>query len=81
MKHDSITSGKRKAVNVSLDTGVVAFAREAGLNLSQVCEAAIREATQKEITRRWQDENRERIEAWNAWIDEHGLPLADYRQF
>ncbi|UZK65536.1 type II toxin-antitoxin system CcdA family antitoxin [Sphingomonas sp. M1-B02] len=81
MKHDPLSSGKRKAVNISLDTGIVAFAREAGLNLSQVCEAAIREATRKEMTRRWQEENRERIDAWNAWIDEHGLPLAEYRQF
>ncbi|HEX8300904.1 type II toxin-antitoxin system CcdA family antitoxin [Sphingomonas sp.] len=81
MKHDSLVSGKRKAVNVSLDTGIVAAAREAKLNLSQVCETAIREATRAEITRRWQEENRERIEAWNAWIEEHGLPLAEYRQF
>ena len=81
MKHDSIASGKRKPVNLSLDTGVVSAARNAGLNLSQVCEAAIRDATSKEIARRWQEDNRERIEAWNAWIDENGLPLAEYRQF
>lgn len=81
MKHDPLNSGKRKAVNVSLDTGIVAAAREAGLNLSQVCENAIREATRKETTRRWQESNRERIEAWNEWIDRNGLPLAAYRQF
>lgn len=28
---------------------------------------------------RWQDENRDAIEAWNAWTDEHGLLLADLR--
>jgi antitoxin CcdA len=81
MKHDRIASGKRKAVNVSLDTGVVAAARDAGLNLSQVCEAALRTAAKTEQERRWQEDNREAIEANNAWVEKHGLPLAKYRMF
>lgn len=81
MKHDPITSGKRKAVNVSIDTGVVAAARELGLNLSQVCEAAIRQATKAEQDRRWQEENRAWAEACNKWVEENGLPLERYRMF
>jgi antitoxin CcdA len=81
MKHDPIASGKRKAVNVSIDTGVVAAARELGLNLSQVCEAAIRQATKAEQDRRWQEENRAWAEACNKWVEENGLPLERYRMF
>lgn len=81
MKSDSLSSGKRKAVNLSLDTGVVAAAREAGLNLSQICEAALRDASKKERIRRWQEESKEAIDANNAWVAEHGLPLAKYRMF
>ncbi|MBU0556253.1 MAG: type II toxin-antitoxin system CcdA family antitoxin [Alphaproteobacteria bacterium] len=81
MKLDPIASGKRKPVNLSLDTGVVEAAREAGINLSQTCEAALRAAAKAERERRWQEENRGAIEEWNAWIAEHGLPLAKYRQF
>jgi len=81
MKHDSIGSGKRKAVNLSLDTGVVAAARAAGINLSQACETALRAAAKVESDRRWQEEHREAIEANNAWVEEHGLPLARYRMF
>ncbi len=81
MKHDALSSGKRKAVNLSLDTGVVAAAREAGLNLSQICEAALRDASKQERDRRWQEENRAAIEANNAWVEKHGLPLAKYRMF
>ena len=81
MKHDLIASGKRKAVNVSIDTGVVAAAREVGLNLSQVCEAAIRQATKAEQDRRWQEENRTWAEACNKWVEENGLPLERYRMF
>lgn len=81
MKLDPIASGKRKPVNLSLDTGVVEAAREAGINLSHTCEAALRAAAKAERERRWQEENRGAIEEWNAWIAEHGLPLAKYRQF
>lgn len=81
MKPDSIRSGKRKPVNLSLDTGVVEAAREVGINLSQACEAALRDATKAERERRWQEENREAIEASNAWVEKHGLPLAKYRLF
>lgn len=81
MKYQQVTSGKRKAVNVSLDTGIVDAAREAGLNLSQICEAALREATRLELGRRWKEDNRAAMEAWGPWIEEHGLPLEEYRMF
>lgn len=81
MKHDPIASGKRKPVNLSIDTGVVAAAREAGINLSQVSEAAIRDAAKKERDRLWKEENRAAIEANNAWVEVHGLPLEKYRLF
>ena len=81
MKHDPIGSGKRKSVNLSLDTGVVAAAREAGVNLSQVSEAAIRSAAKKVIEERWRDEHRVWIEANNEWVEKHGLPLEKYRLF
>jgi len=79
MKHDRIGSGKRKSVNLSIDTGVVAAAREAGINLSQVSEEALRKATKAEQGRRWQEENREALEGWNRWYEKHGDPLAHLR--
>ncbi len=81
MKHDPIASGKRKPVNLSIDTGVVAAAREAGINLSQVSEAAIRDAAKKERDRLWKEEHRAAIEANNTWVEQHGLPLEKYRMF
>lgn len=29
----------------------------------------------------WIEENKAAIEASNAWVEKHGLPLAKYRQF
>lgn len=31
--------------------------------------------------RRWLEENAEAIRSWNAWVEEHGLPLEEYRMF
>ena len=44
----------------------------AGRSEDQVREA-VREA--------WIEENREAMEASNAWVEKHGLPLEKYRQF
>ena len=81
MKHESIPAGKRKrrSVNLSLDTGIVAAAREAGLNLSQISEDAIRRATKVEQERRWKEENGPAIAAWTRWYEENGHPLEKYR--
>ena len=81
MKHVPVAGGKRKAVNLSLDTSIVATAREMGLNLSQICEAALRVATQEARDRRWQEENSTWAESVNNWIDANGLPLERYRLF
>ncbi len=81
MKHDPIASGKRKPVNLSLDTGVIAVAREAGLNLSQISEAAISLEARKARDRKWKEDHREHIAEWNAWVETNGLPLEKYRLF
>ena len=81
MKHDPIASGKRKSVNLSIDTGVVAAAREAGINLSQISEGALRVATRKEQERVFREENKAAFDYWNDWVEKHGLPLEKYRLF
>lgn len=81
MRHDPIASGKRKSVNLTMDSGIVAAAREAGVNLSQVSEAAVRQAWKDIREAQWKEENREWIAANNRWVEEHGLPLEKYRLF
>jgi antitoxin CcdA len=81
MKHDPIASGKRKSVNLSIDTGIVAAAREAGVNLSQVSEAALRSAAKEALDAKWREENRGWIEAHRKWVEENELPLEKYRMF
>lgn len=55
-----------------LDEATRLHVETAGRSEDQV-RRAVREA--------WIEENREAIEASNAWVEKHGLPLAKYRQF
>ena len=81
MKHDPIRSGTRKPVNLSIDTGIIEHARAHGINLSQVSEMAIRDASRVEDDRRWKEENRAWVAAHNKWVEENALPLERYRLF
>lgn len=78
-KHERI--GMRKATNLSLDSILVEDAKALGINLSRTCETALRQAIAAERGRRWQEENKEAIAAWNVWAENNELPLDKYRQF
>ncbi|WP_222927034.1 type II toxin-antitoxin system CcdA family antitoxin [Sphingomonas gilva] len=77
MRHDVI----RKATNVSLDVDLVRQARELGVNISRACENGLEKQVAKDRAERWREENREAIECWNDYVEEHGLPLARHRTF
>lgn len=78
-KHERVTA--RKATNLSLDVDLVADARELGINLSRACEEGLRKEIAAERGRRWQEENKDAIAAWNVWAENNELPLDKYRQF
>ena len=50
-------------------------------NVSQACERGLVETIAEARAARWLEENREALESSNAWVREHGLPLAKYRMF
>ena len=72
---------QRKPTNLSLDARLVADAKAYGINLSETAERAIADAVTDERVRRWKEENREAIEAYNRYVEEHGIPLSEFRQF
>ncbi len=71
----------RKSTNVSLPADLVAEAKTLDINLSRACEAGLEAALREERKRRWQEENRAAIDASNAFVRQHGLPLARFRRF
>jgi antitoxin CcdA len=71
----------RKSANLSLDSDLVSQARDLKINLSRAAEDGIGRAVKAEQERLWRLENAEAIAASNKYVEEHGLPLAKYRQF
>jgi antitoxin CcdA len=71
----------RKPANLSLDSALVSQARDLNINLSRAAEEGIERAVKSERERLWRIENAEAIAASNKYVEEHGLPLAKYRQF
>lgn len=78
----SATSGiARKAAKVSLDEALLAEAEVLHIDISQAAEAGLASAVAAKRGERWLAENREALESSNAYVQEHGLPLAQYRGF
>ena len=71
----------RRPTNLSIDTHLMKDAKDLDINASRAAEAGIAEAVAAEKARRWKLENRAAIESWNEYVEEHGIPLEEYRQF
>lgn len=77
----SVPSGGRKATNVSLGEALLAEAKALRINVSQAAEAGLARAVAEKRAELWLNANREAMESSNAYVEEHGLPLARYRTF
>jgi antitoxin CcdA len=71
----------RRPTNVSLPTSMVEEAKALGINLSRACEIGMQAALKAERERRWKAENADAVASYNRWVEEHGLPLEEFRQF
>lgn len=71
----------RKSTNLTLAVGLVAEARELGVNISQAAEVGIAAAVARCRSERWLAENQDALESSNAFVEQQGLPLAQYRNF
>jgi len=68
---------EKQRTNVTLSAENIAAARELGLNVSAISDAALAEAVRAARAGRWREENAEAIAERRSWIDENGTPLAD----
>jgi antitoxin CcdA len=71
----------KKAVNLSVNSDLLRQARELNVNLSKILETQPEQMNRQERARRWQEENRNAIEAHNRWVEEHGVFSDRLRQF
>ncbi|POR55737.1 antitoxin CcdA [Paraburkholderia eburnea] len=81
MRHPAADATPRRATNISLPEDIYKDAKELGINFSQTCERALRQAVQVEKDRQWAIKYAGFIEAYNEMVERDGLPLAQYRAF
>ena len=63
----------KKAVNLSINSDLLRQARELRINLSRSLEEKLEQLLREERARRWQEGNREAIEAHNRFVEKYGV--------
>lgn len=81
MRRATTDTISRRATNISPPGDVYKDAKELGINFSQTCERALRQAVQTERDRQWAIEYADFIQAYNEMVERDGLPLAQYQTF
>jgi antitoxin CcdA len=71
----------KKATNLSLNASVLEAAKAMGMNISQTVDALLADEVKRRYWQKWNAENKEAIDHYNARILAEGLPLASYRSF
>jgi antitoxin CcdA len=74
-------NGPKRPTNLTLNAKVLDMARELGINLSQTVDALLTEEVRKRYWERWNEQNRDAVQAYNDRIEREGLPLAKHRTF
>ena len=77
----SSTTQHKRAANLSLSQDVLTSARALGINLSRACEQHLRELIRRERERRWRAEHADFVTAYNATVEQSGLPLEQWKTF
>ena len=81
MRMNGRTRVRTKATNISLNASLVEEAKALGVNISLASARGLEQAVKEARGKRWLEENIEALDAYNAYVEEHGLPLAKYRMF
>ena len=72
-------ASNKKAVNLSIDAGLAAEAKEAGTNMSALLERALRDELKARREQKWREENQEAIQSMNDYVEKNGLWADKYR--
>lgn len=71
----------RRAANVTLPESLILEAKALGINISHACEKGLAASVSEARAAAWLRENRPAIDAWNDHVEQHGIPLTEFRQF
>ena len=71
----------KKPTNLSINADLLRLARESQINLSQTLEQCLVEMMREQQRRKWREENREAVDAYNRRIAESGVFSEGLRRF
>jgi antitoxin CcdA len=71
----------KKSTNLSINSDLLQQAKGYRINLSKALEQSLIELLLKERRRRWRDENRDAIEAYNRRVEANGVFSDGLRSF
>jgi antitoxin CcdA len=74
------TAGTRPT-NVSLNVALVDEAKALGVNISLAAASGLEQAVKQARAERWLEENQAALDAYNEYVQKHGLPLEKLRLF
>ena len=69
----------RKATNVLLNEVLPAATRNLRVNIFEAAEVGLSRAVADKLVLLWREDNQAALESSNAYVEQHGLPLAKYR--
>lgn len=73
MRRQTSRTVTKRATNVSVRSDLLEAAREAGVNLSATLERALMEELAEARRKKWRQENRDAIAAYNEYVEKHGM--------
>jgi antitoxin CcdA len=76
-----MSGSARKATNVSINEALLTEAKALKINVSKAAEAGLVVALAEKRAELWLQENQGALESSNSYVEQHGLPLAQYRGF
>lgn len=81
MRHLYDDTAVKKATNLSINSDLLARARDLNINLSATLEQALEAELRKVERESWQKNNKQAIDELNKLADTHGLFSDAYRKF
>ena len=71
----------RKSTNVSINEALLSEAKALKINVSKAAEAGLVIALAEKRSELWLAENRAALQSSNSYVEQNGLPLAQYQAF
>ena len=83
MRMEYLYSSKapKRPANLSVNSALLQQARQLDINVSAVLEQALAEKVRVERARRWRDENRPALQAYNTLVEDEGMFSDTLRSF